>query len=78
MRTLSTVKPLENYRLQCTFDDGAHKIADISIYLNTPAFLPLQQQAIFNKVRNHHYFVEWADCEIDLSADTLWHIGVNC
>ena len=75
MRTLSSVEALDNFRLLCTFDTGEIKIADISIYLNTPAFLPLQQQNAFKKISNRSYFVEWVDCEIDLSADTLWHIG---
>jgi len=26
---------------------------------------------------NHGYFVEWKDYNIDLSADTLWHIAAN-
>ena len=75
MRTILNLKALDNYKLQCTFNDGSKKIADISTYLNAPAFLPLQQYAAFNKVSNKNYFVEWVDYEIDLSADTLWHIG---
>jgi len=75
MKTLSAVKPLENYKLQCTFIDGTKKVADISVFLEAPAFMPLKQKNIFNKVSNHNYFVEWTDCEVDLSADTLWQIG---
>ena len=29
MKTLSAVKALENYKLQCTFIDGTKKVADI-------------------------------------------------
>jgi len=75
MKTLSAVKALENYKLQCTFIDGTKNVADISVFLEAPAFMPLKQKSIFNKVSNHNYFVEWADCEVDLSADTLWQIG---
>ncbi len=78
MRTLSAVEAMDNYKLQCTFDNGIKKIADISVYLKAAAFRPLQQPNIFKKVSNRSYFVEWADEEIDLSADTLWHIGVSC
>ena len=77
MKILSAIKALENYKLQCTFDDGTKKVADISVYLNSPAFFPLKQINIFNNVNNHDYFVEWKDCDVDLSADTLWHIGVE-
>ncbi len=77
MKTLSAVKALENYKLQCIFDDGTKKVADISVYLDAPAFVPLKQKEVFKKVSNENYFVEWKDCEVDLSADTLWHIGVD-
>ena len=76
MRTLSSVIALENNRLQCTFDSGETKIADISSYINAPVFAPLKQGSAFKKVSNKKYFIEWEDYELDLSADTLWHISV--
>jgi hypothetical protein len=75
MRTLSSVKVIDNYKLQCTFENGETKVADIGTYMNAPAFKPLLQPDVFGKILNHQYFVEWKDCEVDLSADTLWHIG---
>lgn len=77
MRTLESVSPISNYKLECTFSDGTHKIADVSVYLDAPAFKPLTEPQAFLKVINKKYFVEWSDHEIDLSADTLWHIGEN-
>jgi len=77
MKTLSAIKALENYKLQCTFNDGTQKVADISVYLDAPAFVLLKQPNIFKNVSNQNYFVEWKDCDVDLSADTLWHIGVE-
>lgn len=75
MRTLASVLPLNNYKLECVFNDGTRKIADISMYIKSPAFTPLHQPHAFSKVSNKKFFVEWSDYEIDLSADTLWHIG---
>lgn len=77
MRTITNIQVLDNYKLCCTFNDGTTKTADITTYLNAPAFEPLKDKAAFNKVCNKNYFVEWADYELDLSADTLWHIGVE-
>lgn len=77
MRTITKIQVLDNYRLCCTFNDGTTKVADISIYLNAPAFEPLKDKSAFSKVINKNYFVEWSDDEIDLSADTLWHIGIE-
>ena len=76
MRLLTNVVPLSNYRLACTFDNGIEKVADITPYLQSEAFKPLQKPDLFNKVQNRNYYVEWLDGEVDLSADTLWHIGV--
>lgn len=76
MRILTNITPLSSYRLACVFDDGVEKVADITQYLQSEAFRLLQKPELFNKVQNRHYYVEWLDGEVDLSADTLWHIGV--
>ena len=76
MRHLAHVTPLSNYRLACTFDNGTEKIADITQYIESEAFKPLQTPELFNNVQNRQYYVEWLNGEVDLSADTLWHIGV--
>ena len=75
MRFLTDIAPLPHYKLVCTFDDGTEKVADISQYLQSEVFRPLQNTELFNSVQNHQYYVEWLDGEVDLSADTLWHIG---
>jgi hypothetical protein len=75
MRLLTNVVPLSNYRLVCTFDNGIERIADISQYLQSEAFKPLQKPELFNEVQNRQYYVEWLNGEVDLSADTLWHIS---
>ena len=65
-----------NYRLECVFDDGTVKVADITPYLSKDAFKPLAGHNIFSSARqNSGYFIEWKDYHIDLSADTLWHIA---
>lgn len=75
MQIISTIKPLNNYQLECVFADGSIKIADLTEYLNAPAFKPLLEKREFDDVFNSSYFIEWKKYNIDLSADTLWHIG---
>lgn len=75
MRILTNIEPIDDYKLICTFEDGTNKIADVSQYLKSEVFEPLQNPDLFDKVKNRHYYVEWLDGEVDLSADTLWHIG---
>ena len=76
MRLLTNIKPISNYRLVCTFDNGTEKVADITQYLQSEAFEPLRRSETFTNVQNKQYYVEWLDGEVDLSADTLWHIGI--
>jgi hypothetical protein len=78
MRTITNVKALSDFRLECLFNDGSRKIADIKPYLSAEAFKPLADPRIFSSMlSNHGYFVEWKDYDVDLSADTLWHIAAN-
>jgi len=72
LRTLTFVKALSNYRLECSFDDGTTKIADITPFLDKEAFKPLANPHVFASVLfNGAYYVEWKNYEVDLSADTL-------
>ena len=78
MRTITDIKVLSDFRLECLFNDGSKKIADIKPYLNAEAFRPLSDPHIFSSMlSNQGYFVEWKDYNVDLSADTLWHIAAN-
>jgi hypothetical protein len=77
MRRLQQVKALSDYKLDCLFEGGVHKIADIKPWLQSEAFKPLKDFTIFNRVENRNYYVAWLNEEVDLTADTLWHIGVT-
>ncbi len=77
MRTLINIIPLNDFRLECLFNDGTKKIADIKPFFKTEVFKPLMNKDAFSQIKNCKYFVEWSDYEIDLSADTLWHIASN-
>ncbi len=77
MRILTDIKPLSNYRLECLFSDGTKKIADIRPFLVKEAFKPSANPHVFASAYNGGYFVEWKEYEVDLSADTLWHISAK-
>ncbi len=78
MRILTDIRPLSDFRLECVFNDGSKKIADIKPFLNAEAFKPLTNPMVFSSaIHNGGYYVEWKEYEIDLSADTLWHISAN-
>ena len=77
MKTLLNVKVLDDYMLECLFDNGVTKIADIKPFLNAEAFLKLWEKRIFKRVAVNETYITWLNDEVDLSADTLWHIGVD-
>jgi Protein of unknown function (DUF2442) len=76
MHTLKDIKPLADYKLECRFSNGISKQVDLKPYLHKEAFLALIDAGNFYKVVNNNYFIEWLGLDIDMSADTLWHIGV--
>jgi hypothetical protein len=75
MRKIVSLLPLEDYQMLVKFDNGIEKKVDLKPYLQLPVFSELKNNAIFQKVINRGYFIEWQEQEIDLSADTLWHEG---
>ncbi|MDZ4793068.1 MAG: DUF2442 domain-containing protein [Bacteroidota bacterium] len=75
MRTIVSIEPMDNFNLLCAFSDGSIKIADMLPYLKGEAFTPLLRPEAFYKVVNRKLYAEWPEYELDLSADTLWHIG---
>ena len=75
---INYLEALPNYRLFLIFDNGEIKIYSLSERLESPAFAPLKDEALFNTVRlaNGGYGVIWND-EIDLSEYELWVKGVE-
>jgi hypothetical protein len=76
MYELNQIKPLNDFILECRFSNRVLKNVDLKPFLNKEAFLPLKDENNFKKVVNKSYFIEWLGLDIDLSADTLWHLAV--
>ncbi|MCH5599333.1 DUF2442 domain-containing protein [Niabella ginsengisoli] len=76
MKTLTDISALSDFRLSCLFNDGSRRIADIKPFLNKEVFKPLADPDVFfSALHNGGYFIEWKGYDVDLSADTLWHIS---
>lgn len=65
------VRPLENYQLELTFENGEQRIFDAGPYLQKGVFVRLQDRAAFRAARVVAGSVEWPG-ELDLSYDTLY------
>ncbi|MBV6428533.1 MAG: hypothetical protein KIPDCIKN_03068 [Haliscomenobacter sp.] len=75
---INYLQALPHHRLFLIFDNGEIKIYSLAERLESPAFAPLKDEALFNtaRVANGGYGVIWND-EIDLSEYELWLKGVE-
>jgi hypothetical protein len=73
---VQAVKPLQEWRLLVTFENGRQKIYDCNPLLANEAFDPLNSQALFKSVQVDRggYGVSWNE-DIDLSEAELWEQG---
>ena len=71
MRKIIKVKPLEDYKLELTFDNNIVKIKDMKPHLNQGVFKNLKRKEIFNSVKKSFGTISW-DGEIDMCADYLY------
>ena len=71
MRKIIKVKPLEDYKLELTFDNNVVKIKDMKSHLNDGVFKILRNKEIFNSVKISFGTISWNE-DIDLCADYLY------
>jgi hypothetical protein len=69
------VKPVENYFLLLTFENGEVRKFDMKPFLETGIFKELKDQSIFNTVRTSFDSVEW-DNEADIDPEILYRDSV--
>jgi len=68
---VSTVTPLDKFRLRIVFTNGEQRIFDVSPYLGYPAFRRLANPGYFALAKPGHGTVAWPD-DIDICPDTLY------
>lgn len=75
MKSVISVKPLENHKLLLEFDNGEKRIGDITPLLSKAVFAFLKDDALFNKVYIEYGAVTWKDSngmEVDICPDKLY------
>lgn len=65
------IRPLPDYQLELTFENGETRVFDLKPYLNRGVFSRLADVGKFNSAHVAAGSVEWQG-EIDLSYDTLY------
>ncbi|MBI4515290.1 MAG: DUF2442 domain-containing protein [Deltaproteobacteria bacterium] len=71
---VKSVRALEDYELEVSFDNGESRRFDVKPYLGRGIFVRLRDPAAFRAVRVVAGSVEWAN-GLDLSYDTLYVEG---
>jgi len=66
------VKPLDNYCLQVSFDNGETKIYNMSSLIEKPFYGKLKNKYIFNTVKVSDITLEWASGE-DICPNELYY-----
>ena len=68
------VKPLDNYILEITFNNGEVKKFDVKPYLNHKAFKELKDALVFNSVKIDGLSISWSN-GADICPDELYNLS---
>jgi hypothetical protein len=68
---ITEVKPMENYILLLTYDNGEKRQFNMKPYLNTGIFKELKDPSVFNTVKTCFDSIEW-DNEADFDPEVLY------
>ena len=68
---IKQVKPIKNYNLLLTFENGEQRQFDMSPYLNLGIFQELKDEKMFNTVKINFDTIEW-DNQADIDPEVLY------
>ncbi len=68
---VTEVKPLEDYQLLLTFENGKKRIFDMKPYLDKGVFQELKDEKMFRTVRVSFDSIEWAN-QADIDPEVLY------
>jgi len=71
MIKITQVTPLDNYRLQLSFNTGETRVFDVAPYLNKGIFTELRDPAYFRSVRLAFGSIAWPN-EQDFGPESLY------
>ncbi|MDP2888007.1 MAG: DUF2442 domain-containing protein [Bacteroidota bacterium] len=74
--SIKDVKPLENYRLLLTFENGEKREFDMKPYLDFGIFQELKDLRIFRTVKTSFDSIEWEN-EADFDPEILYQKSIK-
>ncbi len=72
---LQKVRPLDDYLLLLTYENGEKRKFDVKPYLDLGIFKELKDKTVFNTVRKSFDTIEWAN-EADLDPEIIYRDSV--
>lgn len=72
MRLVTDVRPLDDYQLEVTFDNGTKGVVSLKNRLFGPVFEPLRDPAVFQQVTVDEFGAVCWPCGADLAPDALY------
>ena len=69
--SVKKVKPLNDYKLELTFENNETKIFDVKPYLDTGLFRTLKDKHFFKTVKVSYDTIEWPN-GVDLDPEVLY------
>jgi hypothetical protein len=73
---IKEVRPIDNYQLILTFENGEKRKFDMNPYLDKGIFKELRDVTIFKNVRLSFDTIEWPN-QIDLDPEILYEQSIN-
>ena len=73
--SMLSVRPLDGHKLRVKFNDETQRIVDMTPLLDSYAFIPLRDKAIFDQVYIEFGVPLWCEGEIDIAPEWLQENG---
>lgn len=73
---VSGIRPMEGFLLWIRFSTGEAKVFDFKPLLDSPAFAPLKDEAVFRDVYIDYGVAVWMDGDVDISPEYLYNHSI--
>lgn len=71
--TVLCVRPLDDYKLWVRFSNGRSGSFDVTPLLDAPAFAPIKDRAVFDRVYLDFGVPTWCDGDVDIAPEYVYN-----
>lgn len=73
---VSGIRPMEDFFLWIRFSTGEVRVFDLKPLLDSPAFAPLKDKAVFQGVYIDYGVAVWMDGDVDIAPEYLYQNSI--